>query len=198
MANLIQTTAISGFKVYGQQMVDYTVQGTAHQDFDKAVAVAAFAEAFAIESEAAAFSNVLRMRQGKLNELGECLAQVCKIIAEFDPDEPESDDEVTTEDQSFNQLRDRLAKYGISLNVVENSISLLGHTISWYSITRESAEKCRANTEYEMDKEDNDLQQDMVTMQGLISKRDQSFSTAAKVIKKFDSTGESIIRSIGQ
>ena len=47
-----------------------------------------------------------------------------------------------------------------------------------------------------MDVEDNDMQQDMITVQGLVSKRDNSFSTASKVLKKVNSTGETIINSI--
>jgi hypothetical protein len=38
----------------------------------------------------------------------------------------------------------------------------------------------------------------MITMQGLIGKRDNSFSTAAKVIKKVDGTADSILRTVGQ
>ena len=60
-----------------------------------------------------------------------------------------------------------------------------------------TAQKAQAQTEYEMDMENNDLQQDMITVQGLISKRDDSYSTAAKVLKKVNSTGNSIINSIG-
>ena len=48
-----------------------------------------------------------------------------------------------------------------------------------------------------MDVEDNDMQQDMITVQGLVSKRDNSYSTASKMLQKFNSTGGTIINSIG-
>ena len=76
-------------------------------------------------------------------------------------------------------------------------LSFIGGPI-FYSIRRDDSENARANLEYALDVEDNDLQQDMITMQGLIGKRDNSFSTAAKVIKKVDGTADSILRTVGQ
>ena len=44
-----------------------------------------------------------------------------------------------------------------------------------------------------MDTEDNNLQQDVVSLQGLVSKRDNAFSTAGRLVKKYDGSADAII-----
>ena len=198
MSTTIQINPIEGFKIYGTQMVNYTVDGASGKDFDAAVTFAAFNNATTIEKEASAYSSVLKARQNKLNDLGTALAELSLLAGLLPTDEPESDDEIRG---NFNWLKSLLGKYGINLNVQhKDAIVILGITVrdAYDYVTRKTIENTKANTQYEMDKEDNDMQQDMVTLQGLISKRDQSFATAAKVVKKFNSTGDTIIRSIGQ
>ena len=84
MTNLIETHAIEGFKVYGQQMVEYTVDGIAGKDFASATAIAALAESTAIEESAAAYANVIRARQKKLVDMGDAMAVLSKAIATKD------------------------------------------------------------------------------------------------------------------
>jgi len=185
MSNLIETNAIAGFKVYGQQMVEYTVDGVSGRDYAMAIAVAAFAESTAIENEASAYADVLRARQKKLSELGGALATLSKALATMKIKDQTSSDK-SDADNNLITAKSILNSYGISLSLVDNN-----------KVTRKEAENARSNTEYAMDLEDNDLQQDMVTLQGLVSKRDSSFSTASKVIRKVDSTSSSIIHTIG-
>ena len=198
MSSVIQTNPIEGFKIYGQQMVNYTVNGSSGKDFDAAVSFAAFNNATTIEKEASAYSSVLKARQKKLQDLGEGLAQLSYIAGLLPTKDQESDDQVKG---NFWGLKNLLAQYGIDLNIQHEEAS---HFLWWeiseaYDyVTRKTVENTKMNTQYEIDKEDNDMQQDLVTLQGLVSKRDQSFATAAKVVKKFNATADTIIRSIGQ
>ena len=198
MSTSIQTNPIEGFKIYGMQMVNYTVNGSSGKDFDAAVSFAAFNNATTIEKETSAYSSVLKARQKKLQDLGEGLAQLSYIAGLLPTDEPESDDRVKG---NFWGLKNLLAQYGIDLYIQHEEAS---HFLWWeieeaYDyVTRRTVENTKTNTQYEIDKEDNDMQQDVVTLQGLVSKRDQSFATAAKVVRKFNATGDTIIRSIGQ
>jgi len=41
------------------------------------------------------------------------------------------------------------------------------------------------------------MQQDMVTMQSLVSKRDNAFSTAASLVQKINSTASTLIGNMG-
>ena len=199
MSNLIETNAIEGFSIYGVQMVDYTSDGVSGRDFATAAALAAFAMSNAIETEASAYANVLRAREQKLKDLSDAIAIIASVIAKMDPDSPESDD--TVEDERLVTAQRLMERYGLSLNVqFHEATYFLGIQITsdYHYIRRDDAENGRANAEYAADVEDNDLQQDMITMQGLISKRDNSFSTAAKILRKVADTGNSIIRSVGQ
>ena len=198
MSTSIQINPIEGFKIYGMQMVNYTVNGASGKDFDAAVSFAAFNNATIIEKETAAYSDVLKARQKKLQDLGEGLARLSYIAGLLPTKDQESDDRVRG---NFWGLKNLLAQYGIDLNIQHEEAS---HFLWWeieeaYDyVTRRTVENTKMNTQYEIDKEDNDMQQDLVTLQGLVSKRDQSFATAAKVVRKFNSTADTIIRSIGQ
>ena len=185
MSNLIETQPISGFKIYGQQMYDYITAATSARDFGTAIAIASLAEASAIEAETAAYGSVVRARQKKLKELSDALAILVQAIGTLKTENPERTDE-TDAYPALKTASSTLDFYGVyTLPVKDNKVD------------REHAETARTETEYAMDLENNDLQQDIITLQGLMSKRDNSFSTAAKVLKKVDSTGASIINSIG-
>ena len=185
MTNLIETNPIEGFKVYGQQMVEYTVDGIAGNDFASATAIAALAESSSIEEAAAAYANVIRARQKKLEEMGDAMAILSKAIATLPVKNQKSTDKSDADDALYT-AKANLERYGVSLSLTDGN-----------KVTRKTAETARNNAEYSMDVEDNDLQQDMVTLQGLVSKRDNAFSTASKVLKKVASTGKAITRAIG-
>ncbi|MBO4513287.1 MAG: hypothetical protein J5746_11025 [Victivallales bacterium] len=197
MSNLIETTPIDGLRVYGQQMVDYSVSGDMHQAFDRAMAVAAFAEATAIEAETMAYSEVLKMRKRKLEELGDCVSKLSRMITAMDADS--SDDKYPEDslyDPTLRDIKNTLKKYGVTLNITEGGPPDLPEAVCY--VEYGDASKAKANAEYTMDNEDNDLQQDMVTLQGLISKRDDAFNNASKIIKKYNNTARTIINMIGQ
>ena len=185
MANLIETNDISGFKVYGQQMVEYTIQGSSATDFASAIAIASLAESTAIEVEASAYADVLRARQAKLSKLGDAIAILSQAIATMKTGGGQTPSDKSDAMPALNTASSILSQYGVSLPV------------SGDKVTRGDAERARNNAQYAMDMENNDMQQDMITLQGLVSKRDNSFSTAAKVMKKISSTTTSITRSIG-
>ena len=201
MSNLIDTTPIDGLKVYGQQMVDYAVGGDVHQAFDRAMAVAAFAEANAIEIEAEAYSEVLKMRQKKLEEIGDCVTKLSRMIGAMKGGSQSSSDKYPKDslyDPELRSIKNTLKKYGVTLNITDEDYYIMQIHVQHCYVTRENAETAKANAEYAMDNEDNDLQQDMVTLQGLISKRDEAFNNASKIIKKYNNTARSIINMIGQ
>ena len=75
-------------------------------------------------------------------------------------------------DTELSKAKNTLAKYGLYLNVSNNQI------------TRETGTKAQSDIQYAVDTEDNNLQQDIVTLQSLMTKRDNAFSTASKVVKK--------------
>ena len=213
MTNLIETNKIDGLRIYGVQMVDYSLDGVSGKDFGTATALACFASTAAIEMEVTAYADILRARQQKLNDLADANECIRNFISKLPTSSPESDDRIIwrtdgyieeiVDTQQYMSWADKIktitSRYGLSCPVkTEERQVMYNVKFTWDYVRRDDLENARANVEYAMDVEDNDLQQDMIAMQGLIGKRDNSFNTAAKIIKKVGGTGDSMIRNIGQ
>ena len=65
------------------------------------------------------------------------------------------------------------------------------------NITYRNATNAQNDIQYALDVEDNELQQDMVSLQSLVSKRDNAFSMASKIIKKSANAASNTISNIG-
>ena len=89
-------------------------------------------------------------------------------------------------DQNIKAFEKTARKYGITLVFQENSSNM----------TRANLMTGQNEIQYAIDTEDNNLQQDMVSLQSLISKRDNAFSTASKIVEKADHGASSTIQNI--
>lgn len=193
MADFIQANNITGLKVYGQQQVDYTVNGEAGCDFGTAVARASMQRAVSVESATSALADVVRARERKLTEIGEALAYVAAAAANF-TSKSKTDD--STSSPGLATAKDILDRYGIDTsNIVVVDLSTLGAGRIG-AIQNQYVGKLQTDTQYALDKEDNYLQQDMVSLQSYFSKRDQALSMAASLVKKVNNTMSSGIRAI--
>ena len=188
MANLIETAEIAGGAVYGVRQVSYTVDGVAGKDYGAALAAAAFKESAAIEDTMNSYAVVVRQRMRKLEVLGEVMAQINEAIATLKVKEPESGD--TTEKGFGPEIRRKAEEYGIEL-FVPSSLN------AGVFPSRAAIYKKQNEVQYEIDREDNDLKQDMVALNSLMSKRDNAFSTASRLIKKANDAASSTISNIG-
>lgn len=182
MGNLIVPELIAGFTVYGVPQVQYTVDGDSNQDYTAAVTCAAFKEATAIEDVCAGYSEVVKARQKKVDELGDVLAYLSAANAKFDSS-PESGDKVTVD--NANWVKSTCEKYEVEI------------TWSGDKITYGDMQKATTNVQYAIDREDNDLEQDMVTLQSYISKRDNAYTNASKIVKKTLNAGSTTIANMG-
>ena len=194
MANLINPTEISGGAVYGIKQVEYTVEGESGQDFIAALTVAAFKQSVAIEQAASSYADVVRARQSKVSELGEALSIFANNIATLKTGKNISNDDWTDWYAGMATAADILNKYNISHNIV---VSTDGSGQRVGRIQRRNAQKNQTDIQYEMDKEDNNLQQDLITLNSFISKRDSAYSTASKIVKKAGNAASSTISNIG-
>ena len=187
---LIESTAIAGLSVYGVQQKDYTVKGAAHCDYVTAASTAMFQEANAIEAETAAYAAVLEARQKKLDELGVALAEVVEALASMKVKRRKSSD-LSAADAALKDVAVILDKYrrdsnsDMRLPVNEDN-----------KVRRDDATKAQSAIQYEIDFETNEMQQDMVTMQSLVSKRDNAFSIASSLIQKINSTSIALIGNL--
>ncbi len=193
MSDLIQSQEIQGGAVYGVKQMEYTVDGVSGKDYTAALTAAAFRQSVAIEDATASYAEVVRQRQKKVSELAEALAILTDNIATLKTGKNVSNDDWTTSTAAMAKAAGILDKYGISHNITISSDS--GQ--SQGRIQRRYAQKTQTNVQYEMDKEDNNLQQDLVTLNSFVSKRDNAYSTASKLVKKAENAASSTISNIG-
>lgn len=181
---LIQPNTIEGGAVYGVPQVSYTVDGDAGKDYSAALAKAAFKQSTAIEAAASASSEIVKARARKIEELGQVMAELAKAYAKLRVKNAESGDSATVDNGAW--VNGTALKYGITLVFKANTADM----------TRANLMKGQNEIQYAMDVENNNLQQDMVSLQGLISKRDNAFSAASRIVRKADDAASSVIHNI--
>lgn len=192
MSNLIQPHEISGDSVYGVKQYEYTVGDVPHQDYIAALTVASLKQSVAIENTASACAVVVRQRERKVSDLGIVLAALATAISTMDPKSNNPDKRSSMLAQLYD-AQSLSMQYGISLNLASIHADLSGGTAS---ITYRNATQAQNDVQYALDTEDNNLKQDMVSLQSLISKRDNAYSTASKVVKKASNTSSGTIHNM--
>ena len=194
MANLIEATKIPGASVYGVAQMSYTVDGIAGKDYAAALAAASFKEAVAIEQALSAYSEVVRQRMRKLDDLGTVMAILNEAYATLKTKDMESGD-TTSNVPALSDAKATAAKYGVSISITEIDLGALGTKLCF--TTRRDLMNAQNAVQYAIDKEDNDLKQDTVSLNSYFSKRDNAFSTASKLVKKALNAAGSAIGNIG-
>ena len=85
----------------------------------------------------------------------------------------QSPDDKSDADDNLKTAAEKAALYGLSMPLTDGN-----------KIKRGDAMKVQNNVRYALDVEDNNLQQDTVSLQSLLTKRDNAFSNASKIVKK--------------
>ena len=166
-----------GLTVLGTVQNAYAVNGVHGQDYGAAVSKAALCRTAALEETMQSFSTLLRTRQRKLDDLGEALSSLNKAFAQKTKDTKSTD----------------------KLSVDSSAVTLLkkcGFTAST-QMTYPDIMKLQQNVRFELDQEDNELQQDMTSLQSYVSKRDDAMEMANKLLTKVNSTRQKGIQYIG-
>ena len=192
MANMIEPNRIPGASVYGVEQYSYTVNGVAGKDYAAALSAASFKEAVAIEQALSAYSEVVRQRMRKLDDLGTVMAILNEAYATLKTKEQESGD-TTANMVSLATARDKAALYGVTINMTDATIA----GIRFCYTPRRDLMNAQNAVQYAIDKEDNELKQDTVSLNSYVSKRDNSFSTASKLVRKALDASGSTIGNIG-
>jgi hypothetical protein len=187
---IVESKPIEGLSVYGVQQKDYTVKGAEHCDYIKAATTAMFQEAGAIEKETAAYAAVLEARQEKLDELGWALSVIVAAMASMKTKNQKSKD-LSAADPDLVKASQILDKYRRDSN---SDMRLPVNDDN--KVRRDDATSAQSALQYEIDYETNEMQQDMVSLQSLVSKRDNAFSTASSLVQKINSTASSLIGNL--
>ena len=164
-----------GLTVFGQAQVDYTANGYGSLDFGMAMVQTGLARASSMENAMREISQAVRVRQTKLSELGNALADITEAIAK-------KSDSISNKTQISSSAVKILRRYGFSVSASD--------TVGNY-------QKLQSNVRLSMDKESTSLKEDSSALQTYLSRRDNAYSMASKMLKKAQSTISSGINNIG-
>jgi len=174
-------------RVYGTKVVTYSFNGESGKCFADVLALASMQQSYSIENLSLAYSDVVELRQKKVTELGDALATLVEAAASVPVKERKSTDKTRVSDTSkMYKAQEILKKYDITFTLDENGQS-----------TYKEADLRRNDVQTEVDTENNDLQRTMTALEGLLNKRDNSFSTSSKIIDKNNTTAKTTIKSMG-
>ncbi len=192
MGDLIETRDL-GYSVYGTAQVDYTIDGEEGCSYDLAVARAGLRRSVAVEQAIPAYTAAVRARQRKVEDLGTALADIAATFASFTGDDRKVDS--TTSVVGGTQAYEILSKYGLA------SYSEDDKKVDYFSekgkkIAYGNVQKLQAEIKYALDIVNNDMQQDVATLQSLVSKRDNAYQMAGRLMKKANQTRSTGIRYI--
>ena len=185
---MIETRVIDGADVYGVPQNEYVLDGKAGHDYTDALAAAAFRQSTAVEADLTAMGAVVRARQTKLNELDVALSTIAYAIGTMPGSDKADSSDLSDKIDALMDARDVARKYGITILLAGDSGN---------QIKRREAQTASANLQHEMDLESNALQQDNVSLQNMISKRDSTYQTAMSVVKKSLNVGKTLVKALG-
>ena len=196
------TTHDLGISVYGVPQVGYSADGKSGLDFGDVISHVTLKQATIADNQTRSVSSAIRLRQKQLEAMGRTLAIVNGILAKFRVKGGHSKDEYTIEKDKaaeILQAADELKKYGYTLKIVEETKKTAccgGSEYKAITITRATAMRAQAEVQTMIDTENNNMQQDMMTVQGVLQKRDRAFDGAQDMIKGFYRATDGIIRTM--
>lgn len=173
------------FAMWGVTVSDYNVDGVA-VDFETLVVGLATGQALTIEQEVMPLSNIARVRNGKLKRLGEALANLASVQANFKPDDSGGK-------ESGNLI---LPATKEEVDKVSYPIVLFGGS-GPYTVTKANCERAIQLVKSEMDKLNNQSQADTTRLQSLVSSRDEKFSIASTIMSAVSEARTNAIRAMG-
>ena len=171
-----------GLSVFGMAQVDYSVGAESNLTYDQVVARMGLCRATAVESAIAPYTEALKARQKKAEDLGTALANIAAGLAQH-----KSDQSVDKTMNVGSETYTLLSRYGL----VKYDLGSNG------DIKFGDLQKLQTDVQYALDVNNNDIQQDSATLQGLVQKRDNAYSMATKLMKKACQTRTTEIRYIG-
>lgn len=188
---MIEMRKIEGADVYGVEQCSYVVDGQEGRDYTAALAAAALKQTVAVEADLAAMSTVCRARQVKLSDLNLAMTYISTALGTL-PDTDSGGTPSAHRSDKMDELRDaaELAwKYRINVKLVGDDGN---------QIERGTGQTVSATIKHELDLEGNALQQDVVSLQNLITKRDSTYQTVFSLVKRSLNAGATAIKGLGK
>lgn len=178
MAN-IETNSVALSQTWGASFGDYRLDGSA-VDFQDIMIEISKRRAVAVEDEVAPLSTRITNRNETLEKLGNVLADLTKLQAQFDSD-ADGDDR----------------KGKLQPGSKEDLITVFG-TLDWDNLqmTKYEVEEWLQKVKSKIDALNNEAQKDMTRLESLVDRRDEAYSTASDLMSKISDTRSNLIRNL--
>ena len=178
-------SSITDENVYGVKIRNYTFDGKP-VDHSLALAMASLQQSEAIESLLPALNAAIDNRQRKVSDLAVVLATITEAIGSMDPKDNDTSKKSSISSEKLKTATKLLEKYGIKTMSLSDG-----------QVTYKTAYYKQTDVQAALDTENNDLQQHMIQIQGYVTKRDNAFTVANKVLQKENSTARDTINAMG-
>ena len=176
---VISPENVSLSQSWGVQFGDFFLDGK-HLDFQDVLIAIAERRATSVEGEVAPLSTKIQARNKVLEDLGNVLADLTKLQAQFSSDAKGSDRSGTLQQTSKDIL---IAVFG---------------TLDWSDLkmTKYEVEEWLQKVKSKIDALNNEAQKDMTRLESLVNRRDEAFSTASDLMSKVGDTRSNLIRNL--
>ena len=175
----ISTNNIALSQTWGASFGDYMLDGKGI-DFQDIMVAISERRATAVEGEVAPLATRITNRNTKLENLGNVLADLTKLQAQFDSDADGSDREGTLQESSYEILKD-----------VFGTLDFNNRKMTKYEV-----EKWLQKVKSKIDALNNEAQKDTTRLESLVDRRDEAFSTASDLMSQIGDTRSNLIRNL--
>lgn len=175
----IETNNITLSQTWGAAFGDYRINGEG-VDFQDIMIKISQNRATTVEGEVTPLSTRITNRNKNLEDLGNVLADLTKLQAQFNSDSKGTDRKGSLQQSSKNIL-----------------IGIFG-TLDWDNLqmTKYEVEEWLQKVKSKIDALNNEAQKDMTRLQSLVDRRDEAFSTASDLMSKIGDTRSNLIRNL--
>lgn len=181
--------------IWGAQVVEYTYGGKT-VDFQDLMVKITERRAASVESEITPLSKRMDARNKRLNDLGKALADISGMQAAFKSDDSGSK-------WSLDYLKQPSEATRKTLDTIETGLYGQGTagegdgkgTYGFY-ITKSNLEKASQLLKTQIDLLNNASSEDMTRLQGIVDRRDQSYSTATTLMQAIGDTRSALVKNM--
>ena len=164
---------------WGVQFGDFYLDGK-HTDFQDLMVAISQNRATSVEGEVKPLSTKITNRNKTLEDLGNVLADLTKLQAQFDNDSKGDTRKGSLQSSSYTILQDVFGSLDFSL----------------LNMTKSEVEEWLQKVKSKIDALNNEAQKDMTRLESLVNRRDEAFSTASDLMSKIGDTRSNAIRNM--
>ena len=175
----ITTNNVRLSQTWGAEFGDYSL-GSEHIDFQDIMIAISERRATSVEREVTPLATRIQNRNKTLEDLGNVLADLTKLQAQFDSDSKGDARKGSLQPSSKTIL-----------------LSVFG-SLNWDNLqmTKAEVEEWLQKVKSKIDALNNEAQKDMTRLESLVNRRDEAFSTASDLMSKISDTRSNAIRNM--